>query len=328
MNRKEIHSMNSKIITHMMLVLIVLANLCISCRTLPPLKLTERDLELSMEHGGYRREYILHLPTDHENFDKMPLVIALHGGGGTARGMIRLTLGSFNGLADKYGFLVVYPQGLEKSWNDGRDDPISFAHRNNIDDIGFLSTLIDIIVQEYKADSTEVFVTGISNGGFMSFRVSRDLIDHVKGVAPVCAAIPCTRKNDHLNTSAINIMLINGTADPLVPYDGGYVEVLGKKRGKILSTDETLDIFVKRNNCAEGPLTEHLTDKDPNDGTTVIKYEYANNETGKKVVLIKVVHGGHTWPGGWQYLSERLIGKTSMDINACDEIWDFFRTAK
>ena len=300
----------------------------LSCKTLPPLNLTERDLERSLEHGGYTRDYILHLPAHHEQLNTAPLVIALHGGGGTAKGMIRLTLGRFNELADAYGFLVAYPQGLEKSWNDGRNDPISYAHKNNIDDTGFLSKLIETAIQHYKADPECIFVTGISNGGFMTFRVSRELAHKVKGVAPVTASIPINTRTEHLTASPVNIMLLNGTTDPLVPYEGGYVEVLGKKRGKITSTDEAVDIFTKRNDCAVMPEVVNLDDRDPEDGTRVIRYEYANRETGHMVVLLKIVNGGHTWPGGWQYLGTKLIGKTSMDINACDEIWEFFSSLK
>lgn len=320
--------MNKKTIGYILYVLTALIITVISCKTLPPLNLTERDLELSLEHGGYTRNYILHLPAHHEKLNKMPLIIALHGGGGTAKGMIRLTFGRFNELADAYGFLVAYPQGLEKSWNDGRDDPISFAHKNNIDDIGFLLKIIETTITHYKADPEMIFVTGISNGGFLSFRVSRDLANQVTAVAPVTASIPFSTRNDHLTAPPVNILLINGTADPLVPYNGGFVEVLGKKRGKILSTKEAIETFRKRNDCPDDPVIEHLNDKDPDDGTNVIRYEYTNKQTGSKVVLVQVVNGGHTWPGGWQYLGTKLVGKTSMDINACDEIWEFFRSLK
>lgn len=296
--------------------------LFMSCCGIPALHLTEHDLSLGLEHDGYSREYILHLPENHDQLADLPLVIALHGGGGTAKGMIRLTRGRFNELADQHGFLVVYPQGLGKSWHDDRDDPISFAHENNIDDAGFLSALIKRMVQRYKADPRKIFVTGISNGGFMSFRVSRELAAEVKAVAPVCASIPHAKQNEYLAAGASNILLLNGTADPLVPYKGGYVEVLGKKRGRIVSTDETIGIFKKRNDITADPVVKELPDSDPEDGTRVIRYEYGN--AAGRVVLMKVVHGGHTWPGGWQYLGIRTIGRTSLDVNACDALWEFF----
>ena len=297
-----------------------------SCSKIPRVELTKRDLKLNIEHDGYTRDFILHIPEHHELLNKIPLIIAMHGGGGKAKGMIALTKGRFNELADKHGFLVVYPQGLGKSWNDGRQDPISYAHKNDIDDIGYLSKIIRRMIKEYKVDSDRVFVTGISNGGFMSIRVSRELADQVKAVAVVCAAIPLNTKDAHVDAQSMNTLLINGTTDPLVPYNGGEVKVLRKKRGRIISTDETIKIFITRNSCSHSPEIEELEDEDPEDGTRVIREEYTNTETGKKVVLLKVLGGGHTWPGGWQYLTEKLIGKTSTDINACDEIWSFFNS--
>lgn len=306
--------------------LMLITNLGTLCNRMPKVDFTERDLELSLRHGGYTRDYIIHLPEDHENLSNMPLILALHGGAGTAKGMIGLTKGRFNELADEHGFLVVYPQGLEKSWNDGRDDPISFAHENNIDDVGFLSKVIEKMIQTYNADPGQVLVTGISNGGFMSVRVSRELANQVKAVVPVCAQIPLVAKDAHLNAPPINILIINGTGDPLVPYSGGEVTVLGKKRGKIISTDETIGVFKIRNNCSDIPIVKEFKDEYPGDGTKVIREEYVNTKTGNRVVLLKIVGGGHTWPGGWQYLNEKWVGKTSMDINACDEIWSFFES--
>ena len=102
--------------------------------------------------------------------------------------------------------------------------------------------------------------------------------------------------------------------------------MLGRKRGAITSTDATIEVFRKRNGCGADALCSELPDTDPGDGTRVVRYEYVNPATDDKVVLLKVEGGGHAWPGGWPYLSERLIGRTSMDINACDVIWEFFRS--
>lgn len=287
-------------------------------------KFIEQNLSLSIEHGSFKRNFVLHLPKQFIKSKTYPLLVVLHGGGGTPEGMIRLTNGRFNELADKYSFIVAYPEGLGKSWNDERLEKISFAHKNKIDDVGFIFNLIKKMVDEYKADARRVFVTGISNGGFMSIRVSRELADIVKGIAPVCASIPFDAKDAHLSGKPINVMIVNGTADPLVPYNGGYVEVLGRKRGRVLSTDETVKIYLKRNNLKDEPEVKELEDRDHLDGTRVIRYEWKNSRY--KVVLLKIVNGGHTWPGGLQYLNPRIVGRTSRDINCCDEIWEFFNS--
>ncbi len=297
-----------------------------SCCTAPRIKMTEQDRVIDVKHGGHTRIAIVHRPVNSEITVRVPLLIALHGGGGTAEGMIKLTRSRFNELADRHGFLVVYPQGLKKSWNDDRADPISYAHKNNIDDIGYLSKLIQIMRRDHNVDSGRVFVTGISNGGFMCFRVARELSGQVKAVAPVCATIPQDSKENHIHAPPVSIVLINGTMDPLVPYDGGHVQVLNRNRGNIISTDETIRIFIGTNACSGVPRIDTLANIDPDDKTMTIRNTYVNPKTGQKVVLVRIEGGGHTWPGGWQYLNRRMIGRTSRDFNAADEIWSFFNS--
>jgi polyhydroxybutyrate depolymerase len=122
-------------------------------------------------------------------------------------------------------------------------------------------------------------------------------------------------------------LILNGIDDPLVPFQGGYVKVLRQTRGKIISTQDAVDLWVARNHCSNIAKTESLPDTNPEDGTTVIKMIYDQGETGTSVILYKINHGGHTWPGGRQYLGERIVGKTCRDIDACEEIWGFFSKA-
>jgi polyhydroxybutyrate depolymerase len=241
--------------------------------------------------------------------------------------MVRLTKRKFNQLADRDGFFVVYPQGIDKSWNDGRTDKISGAHRKGIDDVGFFRALIEHLVFEYPIDSGRIFVTGISNGGLMAFRLGCSLPDKIRAIAPVTAQIPSAIKPLCRSESAVSLVIFNGTEDPLVPYNGGQITVLRQQRGHVLSTDETISIWKNKNRCsAEATVTEF-----PDlaaDGTRVTKIEYAWCAAESKVVLYRIDGGGHTWPDGRQYLPVRRIGRTSRDINACDEIWGFFRSLK
>src|SRR5208337_3461333 len=105
-------------------------------------------------------------------------------------------------------------------------------------DIGFISALVDKLAAEYPVDAHRVFATGISNGGFMSFRLACELSEKIKGIAAVSATHPVTSREKCRPARSVNIMIINGTDDPLVPYNGGYVEVLGRRRGRVMSTDD------------------------------------------------------------------------------------------
>ena len=118
--------------------------------------------------------------------------------------------------------------------------------------------------------------------------------------------------------------MINGTADPLVPFEGGYVHVFRKKLGEVVSVQQTIDFWVARNGCSPTPQIRMESDNDPEDGTRVQKSVYSQCTDGADVILYTIQGGGHTWPGGYQYLPEFLIGKTSRDVDATKTIWTFF----
>jgi polyhydroxybutyrate depolymerase len=242
--------------------------------------------------------------------------------------MLKLTGKKFNFLADERGFIAAYPEGIGGHWNDFRNDPIDYSHREKVDDTGFISALIEKLAAEYPVDAQKVFVTGIFNGGFMSFRLVCELSEKIKGIAAVSATHPIDAEGRCRPARSVNIMIINGTDDPLVPYNGGFVEILGRRRGRIMSTDDTLRFWVGADKCAGEPVIEDLPDNNANDGTRVRKISYPSCTGNARVILYSVLGGGHTWPGGIQYLPKRLIGITSRQINACDVIWDFFGSIK
>lgn len=284
----------------------------------------DRLLTGTLHYGGFDRQYLLYVPrTIADRSGPRPLVLVLHGGGGTARGMVRLTYGRFNELADEHGFYVVYPQGVGKSWNDGRPDPISRAHAEHIDDVAFIEALIGELRSEYPIDARRVFATGISNGGLMSFRLGCSIPGTIRAIAPVTASIPSAIADQCKHGSGVGLALFNGTTDPLVPYAGGQIRVFGNDRGEVLSTEETISIWIARNGCGAEAARTLLPDR-ADDGTRVEAFAYRSCSSGTPVVLYRIEGGGHTWPGGRQYLGRRLVGRTSRDINASDEIWKFF----
>jgi polyhydroxybutyrate depolymerase len=287
-----------------------------------------RQVGYTFSHDGMERQYILYQPAFKSGHSgTRPLLLVLHGGGGTNRGMLWLTKGRFNELAERDGFFVVYPQGVDKSWNDGRPDKISGAHRKGIDDVGFLQALIEHLIARYSIDSKRIFVTGISNGGLMSFRLGCSLPDKICAIAPVTAQLPAAIAPLCGFESKVSLAVFNGTADPLVPYNGGQIKVFRRQRGEVLSTDETMDIWRQKNRCHPEAVITRLPDI-ADDGTRVTKIEYPRCENETKVLLYRIEGGGHTWPDGRQYLPVRRVGFTTRDINGCDEIWQFFRELK
>jgi len=243
--------------------------------------------------------------------------------------MIFLTRRGFNKLADKDGFIVIYPDGIGQNWNDGRMDEEAEdrAHKENIDDVGFISGLIDYMIRNYNSDPKRVFVTGISNGAIMAYRLACELSHKITAIAPVDGNIPSMLFPDCRPTDPVSVLAINNVNDPLVPFEGGeiYGHFHRTKLGRVISANESVKFWVKVNKCSETPVIIEEPDKDPGDGTRVAKEQYINGIDGTEVVLYSVEGGGHTWPGGFQYLPVWLIGRTSRDIEACDVIWSFFK---
>jgi len=283
----------------------------------------------SMIAAGLQRTYRVHVPLSHDKTKPVPLVVALHGGGGTAEGMVKLTLDGFNKLSDQEGFVVVYPDGIGKNWNDGRSEEETKyrAHKEKVDDTGFISALIDYFIKVYDINPKSVYVTGISNGAIMSYRLACELSDKIAAIAPVDGNMSQNFLPKCSPSKPISVLVINNVKDPLVPWNGG--DITGpfglKKLGKVLSVSQTIEYWVKHNECSPSPSITEEPDKDPEDGTRVRREEYSGGKDGTEVILYAIEGGGHTWPGGYQYLPARIIGKTSKDIDANEVIWNFFK---
>ncbi|MCU0474144.1 MAG: alpha/beta hydrolase-fold protein [Bacteroidales bacterium] len=287
------------------------------------------DKRGSFTHDNLERTFHIHIPSSYDKSIQVPLVIALHGRGGNGESMVLVTRKGFDKLAEKDGFIVAYPDGIELNWNDGRIDQEANdrAHRENIDDVGFISALIDTLMKDYRIDPRRIYVTGISNGAIMSYRLACELSHKITAIAPVDGNIPQPLFPDCMPSNPVSVLAINNVNDPLVPFEGGeiYGHFHSVKLGKVLSAGESIEFWIKRNKCATTPVVVEEPDRDPKDGTRVTRKVYINENDGTEVILYSVDGGGHTWPGGFQYLPAWIIGKTSRDIDASEVIWSFFK---
>lgn len=273
----------------------------------------------------YERSFEIYLPKKYSADHQYPLVFILHGGGGTAKGLIRTTNSRFNQLADEHRFIAVYPNGVEKSWNDGARDTIGVARKLNINDVGFFEKMIEILNSEYSIDTKNTFVCGISNGGFMAQRLAFEISIKINGIGVIAANLSKVLGKQKLPEKPVSVIFINGTDDPIVPYNGGEVSVFRKKRGEIYSVIETINLWKEINGCTQELDLYEFPDTNKNDNCTALKSEWINPEnTNLKVAAITIKDGGHTWPGTQRNLPKWLVGNTNKDINGCDEIWKFF----
>ena len=279
-----------------------------------------------LQFEGLNRTYCLYYPKSLDNTKPVPLVFVLHGGSGAGEITIGVSLGRFNELADRDGFIVVYPDGIEKSWNDGSGIMEWRAHRENINDVGYISALIDSLGRDYNIDKTRVYACGISLGGMLCFRLACELPQRIAAIATIASGLWVGMPDRCSPKQPTSVLMIRGTDDPWVPWQGGLTGHTGVSRNfmEVLSGPEMTAFWVMKNGCDPKPVIHYEPEVNPNDGTRVKRELYQHGRNNTEVVLYTIEGGGHTWPRGYQYWPENIIGKTSQGINACDVIWNFF----
>ena len=286
---------------------------------LPLLAQAASDPKVLLGYGGLERSYLLHLPNPLPD-KPLPLVVVLHGGGGSAEGAETQT--GFNAMADRHGFIAVYPNGTSKShplramlgkegfltWNAGTC--CSFASEHNIDDVGFIRAVVADVEKGHAVDPKRVYATGISNGGMMSYRLACEASDVFAAIGPVSAVIeisPCQP------VDPVAVVHIHGAKDQNVPLEGGVgAKQLGTKEVR-KPVQDSIDFWVKRDGCS---VTVKSQEPD------VAMANYGGCDAGTDVVYYLIQDGGHAWPGGQQMAG--FLDKPSRALDATDIIWDFF----
>jgi polyhydroxybutyrate depolymerase len=259
---------------------------------------------------GQIRNYIVFLP---QNFHPhMPVVLNLHGYLDSARPHMEYT--RMNEVADTAGFIAVYPEGIYPGFNTGLYEP--YLGLPNVDDVGFISALIDTLKSQYDIDLSHIYSCGWSNGGHMTFKLACQLghrfaaAGSVGGVMLDSVAAQCNMMGP------FPVVMCHGTEDAVVPFNGGGSP-------DHWSVQQTLDAWIQNNGCLVPGDVVSIPDLDPTDSCTVEKTTYRTGSGESRVVLYKVINGGHTWPQG---LGDRpALGHTNRDMNINEEMWNFFK---
>lgn len=272
-----------------------------------------------LEFDGITREYLIHVPDTLQQ--SVPLVLALHGGGGSASQFRAET--DYDELADEQGFIVVYPQGVNREWNERRGSGMT-VRRSDADDVGFIDALIDHLASQYPIDLERVYVMGMSNGGFMSLRLGCDLSERFAGIGVVAAELTEDMAADCNPTRKLRIAILNGTDDPLIPYDGGEVRISGVYRGEVAGTDFTVELWLGWNDCNAANTDYTVLDARPRDETSVEISDWWDCAPFSAVRLYRIIGGGHTIPVGAEFSRHALFGRVSAEIDAPTELWAFW----
>jgi polyhydroxybutyrate depolymerase len=287
------------------------------------------DHAFTIKIGDAKRRYTVHVPPHYSGKTPRPVVVMLHGGGGTSKAAETET--GWNVKADEASFLVVFPNAMPPDptrpssfarnpqlWNDGSER--FSAGQNTVDDVAFINTMLDGLSNAFNVDARRVFITGFSNGASMAFRVGAELSRRVAAIAPVVGA--CWLEPLKLEWP-VPMCYITGTADPLNLIEGGIPKLLtgGGDRVRAKPKPPVRDSILKWAKALGCPALPK--DASETNGVRIETYGPGNGET--EVIYITVAGLGHTWAGGKNLLPEFLVGKRSNKINATDVIWNFFQ---
>jgi polyhydroxybutyrate depolymerase len=293
----------------------------------------QADEERTLNHGGRERTYVVHVPRERPEDAPVPLVIWFHGG--TEAREYPTHSGKFGELADRERFLFVMPHAVGGHWSDGRETDFE-SFKEKVDDAGFVAAMIADIEQQHRIDPRRIFAFGISNGAMCSHYIAAELSEKIAAIAPVAGGMPDPFHQRFKPKVPVSVLIIQGTKDPLLAYEGGHAGDPRKlNRGRVLGADETVQMWVEHNRCGTEPANEDLPDRDPNDGCTVTRFTWSQGRNGTEVVLYKIKGGGHRWPGihppvvpaASQAQPEFLarLGAQCDDFDANEVIWEFFR---
>ena len=273
------------------------------------------DQTVTIQFGGRERTAIVHVPPSAIPRRPMPLVLVLHGGGGNAEGGIRMS--QMNGVADRLGFLAVYPNGtgaLKSSlltWNVW--NCCGYAMKHGVDDVGFLRALVAKLESDHGVDPKRIYATGLSNGAMMAYRLGCEMSDVVAAIAPVAGTMntdSCTPKKP------VSVVMFNGTEDKYIQYLGGDARgIFGNAPRRDRPIPDVFAAWSRIDGCSPSgkETTGHVT-----------KETCSGGRGGSDVVLYTIEGQGHGWPGGVPGLHNGNVDRPTTEISATDILVRFF----
>jgi len=254
------------------------------------------------KYQGYQREFAYYLPASYNSTVDMPLVISLHGANGNAWKELEKT--SFKSIAEKENFILLMPQALLGTFNGETIYQWNAHYIFQWDDVSLLNQLIDFMFTEYHIDLSKVYISGMSNGGFMTFFAARGLQHRIAAIAPIAGLISDNVFINYSLNRPMPLCYMHGTADQLVRIDGNP------------SANTIISFFVENNKCVTTAEITQLPDINQNDNSTVTLYHYNGYWNDSEIQYYKIIGGGHSVPG--------VEAGANMDINAYEVIWSFF----
>ena len=255
--------------------------------------------------GGRTREWLVHLPPNYKAGQAMPLVVVYHGSGGNSDGAgIESGIG-LDAVADRMGFIAVYPDGVDHAWGAGAD---SAADEDGVDDVAFTAALVDELEQEYSIDNRHVVAVGFSNGAHMVHLLGCRLADRFTAVVPVSGTLVSSESASCHPVRPITVVEFHGSADPIDPYGGGRVGIHGTAHAEPVTNG--IGAWAIRDNCQSRSTDKKLPPS--SDGMTVWQQDFPGCTGGAHVRLYTIIGAGHVWPWGQTVNATEIVGQLAV----------------
>jgi polyhydroxybutyrate depolymerase len=276
--------------------------------------------------NGLNRSFLVHVPLGYDGSKALPLVLVFHGAGGDSEKAAGIT--GWDRKADDEEFIVAFPNGVPANperppsflrnpqfWNAGSKRGAD--NRPGPDDVAFSDTIVDTMGKNYNLDWKRIYATGFSNGAAMCWRLGVELSNRIAAIGPVAGYLAV---QDPKPEKAVPAIVIACLKDPLIPIDGGIVkDIWSRQERNRPSVREVVKQYAVLCGCQQEPSSS-----DEQGGVT--KIVYGPGQNGTEVVFYTIADAGHSYPGGRELLSERIVGKPTDKLNATDVIWDFFQS--
>jgi polyhydroxybutyrate depolymerase len=287
------------------------------------------NYDLTLQAGSRARTFLVHLPPGFGEHGPLPVLLAFHGGGGSAQGFQKSA--GLDAVADREGFVVVYPDGSGRlgrrllTWNAG--SCCGSAREGHVDDVGFTIRVLGDLARDLPLDRTRVYATGHSNGAMMAYRLAAEAAERIAAIAPVAGAMQVAT---FAPSKPMPVLHVHSVDDPRALYGGGLGPPFPMTRTRVEhnAVEAELARWAALDGCAAEPKAveqRHGTEGGRDAGQTAVLLDFAPCTSGADVRLWKLTGAGHGWPGAPPVLPERLMGPETHLVEAAEEVWRFVR---
>ncbi|WP_119069404.1 extracellular catalytic domain type 1 short-chain-length polyhydroxyalkanoate depolymerase [Aggregatilinea lenta] len=273
----------------------------------------------SLTVNGVERTYTLYVPPTYDGAEPWPLVVGLHGRGGSGAGFAAQL--DLNPIARDNDFITVYPDGINREWNYAEGTPEWIGPET--DDVAFLAALVDALAEDFAIDRARVYVAGFSNGGFMTQRLACEVPDQYAAFAVISAGFYPGLDQWCATSAPTPILFMHGTADVVVPWTG----TLQGQFVLSMPVEDTVAYWAGHDGCSPDEVTHETLDSVEESGealTSVIYFHFGGCDDDTEVVLYAVEGGGHNVPGTSAMTPGGVLGNITHDVHAGEAIWTFF----